>query len=123
MQMRTNQNKVDKALKNCMKFKSKIDDSSNIYKKESLEEAFKKRYGKSVKISVSYDLTEYSTLKEYTLNYKTSKGGNYFVTEYLVDDVTKSVILSFVHNGQLIQNMFKRFVDAEVTLSDLISEE
>lgn len=103
-------------------------DVKNVFKHEEKEKAFKKRYGKDVSIIVTYDhpdseLKSFDFLSEYTLRFETPKGGHYAVTEYLDHGATRDVILSYRKNGRNFENHFNRFVDAEVTLADLISEE
>lgn len=102
---------------------SRIPDQKNVFSREGKEEAFALRYGKTVKIAVTYDLNPDNTLKEYTLRFETPKRYHYSVTEYLKNDVTDYVLLCYRKDGRNIENKFSRFVDAEVTLADLISQE
>lgn len=103
--------------------RSPIVDKKNIFKREQLSKAFNKRYGKPVDVQVTYDVTELGTIKEYTLHFISQKGDNYFITEHLVDDITDTVSIKYIRDGKIMENVFKRFVDAEITLADLISEE
>jgi uncharacterized protein (DUF1697 family) len=102
---------------------SPLKDEKDLFQRNRLETAFKKRYGKPVDIQVTYDLTKDKTIKEYTLHFNAEKNNQYFITEYLVDDITDKVFIKYIRGGEIVENVFNRFVDAEITLADLISEE
>jgi hypothetical protein len=103
---------------------SLIPDARNILKSEYKEEAFLRRYGKKVKLVCSYELNpDGRTFKEVTCVFETEKRQHYSLTEYLANDVTDYVLLCYRRNGRNIENKFNRYIDAEITLADLISEE
>lgn len=133
MQMNTNQNEIIKKAEQIMSVEclrtSKHPDAKNVFKAEEKEKSFKKRYGRDVKITVTYEgkdgsvLKSFDDLKEYTLRFQSAKNAHYAITEYLVNGGTDKVILSYVRNGRLIENSFNRPIDAEITLVDLIGDE
>lgn len=107
---------------------SRKPDTKNVFKSEEKEKAFKKRYGKKVNVSVTYDtktdkFESMDDLSEYTVRFESDKGHHYAITEYLVNGDTDYVIFSYIVNNKNYENKFDRYVDAEITLADRISEE
>lgn len=108
---------------------SKHPDAKDMFRHEDKEKGFKKRYGKEVRIAVTYegingaDIKSFNELKEYTLRFESQKRNHYAITEVMLDGDTSEVWLSYRKDGRNITNRFNRFVDAEITLADLISEE
>lgn len=103
---------------------SKLPDQKDIFKREDKEKAFYDRYGKRVRCIVTYDLNDDGrTLKEYTIIFESQKQRHYSLTEYLQNDVTDYVLLCYRKNGRNFESKFTRFIDAEVTLADLIAQE
>lgn len=136
MPMSINQNSIEEIAKEAEDMlrlealkTSKHPDSRNIFKHEEKEKAFFKRYGKKVLITVTYEglegqkLDSFDHLKEYTLRFQSPKNNHYAITEYLKNGDTEQVILSYRKNGRNIENSFKRHIDAEVTLADLLGDE
>lgn len=106
---------------------SKIKDVKDIWNAKERQKAFMKRYGKDVRISVSFDIntekfTSMDDVSECTMRFE-SKDKQYSITEFLKNGDTEKVILCYMHEGKLRENQFKRYIDAEVTLADKISEE
>ncbi len=101
---------------------SKYPDTKNIFKSDEKEKAFKKRYGKNVKITITYEM-DGNLIKEYTLRFQSEKGNHYVITEYLKNDVTDYVLFGYHYNGKVIENKYNRFIDAEIALSDKLAEE
>lgn len=106
---------------------SKIKDINDIWKAKEREKAFMKRYGKDIRISVSYDIntdkfTSMDDVSECTMKFE-SKDKQYSITEFLKNGATEKVILCYTHEGKVRENIFRRYIDAEITLVDKISEE
>lgn len=108
---------------------SKYPDSKNVFKHEEKEIAFKKRYGKAVSITVTYegkdgsDIKSFDDLIEYTIRFETSSREHYAITEIMDNGQTKEILFSYRKNGKNYINSYKRYIDAEITLVDFISEE
>lgn len=108
---------------------SKYPDSKNVFKHEEKEIAFKKRYGKDVSITVTYegkdgsDIKSFDDLIEYTIRFETSSREHYAITEIMDNGQTKEILFSYRKNGKNYINSYKRYIDAEITLVDFISEE
>ena len=93
------------------------------FRDESREQAYKKRYNRNVKIFVLQGKTEQGQ-SYYTLYFNTPKGTEMTLTEFYTPDfATDYVNLSYKHGERVIINKFKRFVDAEISLADKVSEE
>jgi len=102
-------------------------DDKDIFKSKDKEEAFEKRYGKKVSIDAFYDvenepIKSFDELKAYRLKFR-SGNNEYEIDEHLKGGATDYVILRYNKNGKKIENRFNRFLDAEVSLADKISEE
>jgi hypothetical protein len=89
----------------------------------SKEQGFKARYGKDVLITGTYELNANGTYKEVTLRIQSAKGKHYVITEYFQNNDTDYVLLCYQHEYRNIETRFDRYLDAEVTIADLISEE
>jgi hypothetical protein len=87
------------------------------------EQAFKARYGKDIHITGTYELNSDGTYKEVTLRIQSAKGNNYVITEYFLNNDTDYVLLCRQHENRNIETRFGRYLDAEVTIADLIAEE
>lgn len=131
-----NQNDIDsvkKEAENILNIKalriSKYPDVKNIFKHEEKEKAFKKRYGKDVNITVTYeskdgiDVRSFDDLVEYTMKFETPLRGHYAITEIMDKGQTKEILFSYRKNGKNYINLYKRYIDAEITLVDFMSEE
>lgn len=97
---------------------------TSIHPKELCQQhelALKKRYGKEVKVDGSKELNSDNTLKWVTLNIKAK--GLYTITEFLNGNDTEKVIVTYSKNDETKQLTFNRYLDAEVTIMDLIAEE
>lgn len=102
---------------------SKIPDSKNIFKSEYRESALKKRYGKDVKITISYEM-DGNKIKELTQRYQSANNKVYSITEYFTPvETTDYCILSCRRNGRNFEYKYDRFLDAEISLIDMIAEE
>jgi hypothetical protein len=102
---------------------SRVSDSKNIFKSEGKEEAIKKRYGKDVKITITYDMNG-NKLKELTQRYQSVNNKVYSITEYFTEmETTEYCILCCRRNNRNFEYKYDRFLDAEVSLMDLIAEE
>jgi hypothetical protein len=102
---------------------SKISDAKNVFKADEKEKAVKNRYGKDVKITVTYEL-DGNKLKELTLRFQSVNNKVYSITEYFTPtETTDYCILCCRRNGRNFEYRFDRFLDAEVSLIDLIAEE
>ena len=103
--------------------KSSVSDAKNIFKSEERERAFLLRYGKTVRITISYEL-DGKNIKELTQQFQSPKNKVYSLTEYFkADQTTDYVILSCRRNERNFEYRFDRFLDAEVSLVDIIAEE
>ncbi|KYK25695.1 hypothetical protein AYK26_07705 [Euryarchaeota archaeon SM23-78] len=90
---------------------------------EIKEKAYKKRYNRDVKIFILNGKTEQGQ-HYYTLYFNTPKGTEMTLTEFYKPDFTTDYVdLSYNYKDRNIINRFKRFIDAEITLADLVSEE
>ncbi len=101
---------------------SRNPDAKDIFKHKDKELAFEKRYGKKVNMVFSYDTYSGGTFSEYTIQVETPNRCHYSLTECLKDDVTDYVLLCYYENRKH-EHKYKRFIDAEVALADLIAEE
>lgn len=102
---------------------SKIADAKNIFKSEGREEAFARRYGKNVRITISYEL-DGKNIKELTQQFQSPNNKVYALTEYFKENQTTDyVILSCRRNERNFEYKFDRFLDAEVSLVDIMAEE
>lgn len=101
---------------------SKRPDTKNSFQHKEKEKAFKMRYGKDINTSFTYDLDNSNQLTEYTMRAE-SNGNHYSITEYMINGATDYVIIAYHDNGKVIENRFDRYVDAEIKLADLISQE
>jgi len=100
--------------------RSKVYDKDDRFNKEILKESFFKRYGKEVDVQVTYEM-DGPQIKEYSIEFITNKF--YSLTEQLENGLTKKVILAYRKDGRDFKHEFDRYLDAEVTLADKISEE
>lgn len=102
---------------------SRLPDTKNIFKSEEREKAFKKRYGKDIKVTITYEMNG-NKLKELTIRFQSVKNKVYSLTEYFTDiETTDYCILCCRRNGRNFEYRFDRFLDAEISLVDMISEE
>ena len=81
------------------------------------EKAFLKRYGKTIECDVEYNM-DGDNIKDYTVTLKSPKN-TFMITEFMKDGLTKYVFLS--HKDK--QWNYPRFLEAEISVADLISEE
>lgn len=100
-----------------------VANSKPIVNCSSKEQGFKSRYGKDVLITGTYEMNDDGTYKEVTLRIQSPKGKHYVITEYFRNNGTDYVLLCRQHENRNIETRFDRYLDAEVTISDLISEE
>lgn len=102
---------------------SKLPDTKNVFKSEYREKALKLRYGKDVKISITYEMNG-NKIKELTQRYQSPNNKVYAITEYFTDvETTDHCVLSCRREGRNFEYRFDRFLDAEVSLIDMIAEE
>lgn len=102
---------------------SKVSDSKNIFKSEAKENAFRLRYGKNIKITISYELNG-KKIKEMTLRFQSEQNKVYSLTEYFTEqETTDYVILACRRQSRNFEYKFDRYLDAEVSLADMLSEE
>ena len=87
------------------------------------EEAILKRYGKVVRIAGTLELNADGTYKETCLNIESANGKHYTITEYFKNNDTDYVVTGKVINGWFLEHIFDRYLDAEIQIIDLISEE
>lgn len=81
------------------------------------EKAFLKRYGKAVECDVEYNM-DGDNIKDYTVTLKSPKN-TFMITEFMKDGLTDYVFLSYKDK----QWKYTRFLDAEISVADKISEE
>lgn len=94
----------------------------NTYRREQcdqFEDAIKKRYGKTVAITGKFETNEDKSIRWVALDFVSSKGIKYQLTEHLEGGLTKSV--TFLSPSG--ENAFTRYLDAEIALIDKIAEE
>lgn len=102
---------------------SRIADTKNIFKSEEREKAFKRRYGKDVKITITYEMNG-NKLKELTMRFQSVNNKVYSLTEHFTDiETTDYCILCCRRDGRNFEYRFDRFLDAEISLVDMITEE
>lgn len=102
---------------------SRIPDTKDIFKSKFREDAIRKRYGKDTKITITYDMNG-KKLKELTQRYQSQKNKVYAITEYFTEtETTDYCILSCRRSGKNYEYKYDRFLDAEVSLIDMIAEE
>ena len=91
----------------------------------NLEEAFFRRYGKKVNISRTYDLNEDKTFKQVTVRFETPKGNHYVLNEIYKENTndTDYVLLCYTKDDRKFEHKHNRYIDAEISLVDKISEE
>lgn len=105
------------------KRRSAVADSKEIVSCDAQEKAIKKRYGKEVKITGTYEMNPDATYKEVTLRVQSPKNNHYVITEHFRGNNTDYVMLYRNIGDKTVVNKFDRYLDAEVTLADLIAEE
>ena len=71
---------------------SKIADAKNIFKSEGREEAFARRYGKNVRITISYEL-DGKNIKELTQQFQSPNNKVYALTEYFKENQTTDYVI------------------------------
>ena len=81
-------------------------------------ECFTKRDGKTIKCFVEHNMKD-KVLLDYTIKIVSEKGKEYLLTDYLKDGATEKIVL---RRGER-ENVFTRFVDAEIAVADGIAEE
>lgn len=102
---------------------SKISDSKNVFKSEEREKAIRRRYGKDVKLTISYEMNG-TKIKELTIRFQSPKNKVYSLTEYFTDiEDTDYCLLCCRRDGRNMEYRFNRYLDAEVSLIDMIAEE
>lgn len=106
-----------------------IKDKNNIFKKEGKIAALKKRYLRDFSMDISYKtkngkFESMDDLKVQVLDI-IHKGKRFKITEYFNDNDggTDHIILEYERKGQVKSNKFFRFLDAEITMIDKISED
>ena len=80
---------------------------------KQLQEAFKKRYNRDVEIEVLENFTDRTSMK------MKSKKNEYTITEYRKDGLTDYVTVQFGEKN----HRYSRYIDAEIFVVDLISDE
>lgn len=126
--MQTNINRSDMdRIENILKVEalrtSRLPDTKDIFKSKEREKALKRRYGKEVLITITYDMNG-KKIKELTQRYQSPNNKVYAITEYFTDvETTDHCILSCRREGRNFEYRFDRFLDAEVSLIDMIAEE
>lgn len=102
---------------------SKIPDTKNVFKREERQKALSRRYGKNLQITVTYEMNG-NKIKELTQRYQSPNNKVYAITEYFTEvETTDYCILSCRREGRNFEYKFDRFLDAEVSLIDMIAEE
>lgn len=102
---------------------SKVADAKNIFKSDEKEKAIMRRYGKNLKITITYEM-DGKLLKELTIRYQSDNNKVYSITEYFTPtQTTDYCILCCRRAGRNYEYKYDRFLDAEVTMIDIISEE
>lgn len=102
---------------------SKVSDAKNIFKSDEREKALFKRYRRKVKITVSYEL-DGKNIKELTQQFQSENNKVYSLTEYFKpDQTTDYCLLCCRRNEKNYEYKFDRFLDAEVSLIDIMAEE
>ena len=90
-----------------------------ILRNESAEQAFRRRYNKNIKCEQGRDLNEDSTIKQATTIITSAKNKKYTLDEFLKDNLTDYVVLSY---DEITRN-FKTYLEAEVFVADEIGKE
>ncbi len=102
---------------------SKVSDSKNIFNSQEKEKAMKLRYGRDLKITITYEM-DGKLLKELTIRYQSANNKVYSITEYFTPtQTTDYCILCCRRNEKNYEYRYDRFLDAEVTMIDIIAEE
>ena len=86
-------------------------------REKAREEAFLKRYGKVIECDVEYNI-DTKVLKDYTVTFKSPKN-TFSIKEYLKDGLTDYVVLT--HKNK--QWKHTRFLDAEISVADILGDE
>lgn len=106
-----------------------IQDTKNLFKRESIEDGFRKRYGKNIKVSSVFYEHEGDVFKSMddltvvAMDFISEKGKKYKITEYFNNGMTGKVVLQRTKGDRVINNEFKDFLHCEVTMIDRIAEE
>lgn len=102
---------------------SRHPDSANVFKSEAREQAFLQRYGKAIKIIITYEM-DGNKIKELTQRFQSANNRVYSITEYFTPtETTDYCILACRRNERNFEYKYDRFLDAEVMLADLLAEE
>lgn len=103
---------------------SAVADGKTFYQAKAKADAFEKRYGKSVLCTATVELYPSGGPKECTLRIQSVKNHKYVIVEYINEDGnTDRALLCYTAGPRNIETTFNRYLDAEVTLADLIAEE
>jgi len=89
---------------------------------EVREQGFEKRYGKKVSLTGDSLISDNNELLDYRLTFKTPKG-EYTIKEHLKDGLTDFVLLQYKKDDREFNHKYNRFIDAEISVADKISEE
>ena len=89
---------------------------------EIKEQGFEKRYGKKVKISGEITINDKKELEAYNLCFQTPQN-TYSLKEQLKEGLTEFVLFQYKKDDRDFNHRYSRFLDAEVSLADKISEE
>ena len=88
-------------------------------RKEELEKAFEKRYGKKVEVYRAFTKGESGVLEIATIHIITPDGVKYTITEYLKNGEVTDFVLSGKENDE---RKYNNYLEAEVYVADLIGD-
>ena len=91
---------------------------------EQFEKQFKKRYNRDVTVYKALTLGEDNSINKVTVHIVLSRDEKYTITEYLTKDNTTDYVLSgkLIKDDEEGEHKYKRYLDAEVFIADLIGE-
>jgi len=94
-----------------------------MFKDEEREKAFFRRYGKKVNVFPTFTMNPDKTFNEVTLRFESLKGNHYVIQEIFKNNDTEKILLCFTKNNRKYEHVYKRFIDAEITLVDFLADE
>jgi len=97
-----------------MRMNSKGFDKIKSKRSEQKEKEFKVRYGKNVEVHIAIENNDI-----YHVKIKSKKGKEYIITDKMDRGMTQYALVEY--DGKV--HRYTRFIDAEISIADLIGEE
>jgi len=96
---------------------------AKLQKVKELAKAFKVRYNRNVEVFRALTFNQDNELKEASIHIMSKKGTRFILNEFLSDGLTDYVTITYKVDDTAKTSKYKRYIDAEISVADLIGQE